>query len=135
MGDLNICNKWKEKWGQKPINRRIAVEYDEFLFDLSLSKLVFSGNKFTWSNMQRGQARIMERIDKAITSVEWRMAFPNSFLQHGPFKGSDHRPLFLSLHYRHLTQHPPFIFYLRCPKRSEVINRVALQQPFLCFYA
>lgn len=74
MGDLNICNKWEDKWGKKPINRRIAAEYGEFLFDLSLSELVFSGNKFTWSNMQRGQARIMEHIDKGISNVEWRMA-------------------------------------------------------------
>lgn len=71
--------------------------YDDLLFDLSLTEISFCGNLFTWSNMQSGQARVMERIDKAVCNKEWALDFPNSNWLHSPFKGSDHRPSVLLL--------------------------------------
>lgn len=118
IGDFNICNWNRDKWGWRPINRALADAYDNFLFDLSLTEINFCGNLFTWSNMQSGQARVMKRIYKAICNTEWALDFPNTKLLHGPFKGSDHRPLVLLLNGISSKHRSSFKFDMRWAKYS-----------------
>ncbi|KAF2311097.1 hypothetical protein GH714_019478 [Hevea brasiliensis] len=119
IGGINFCSQHEDKWGHRSINRQIANEYHNFLFDGLLEELEFKGNRYTWSNMQSGQARVMERIDKAISNPEWRLLFPSSQLIHGKFKGSDHRPLILFLNRRPKKVRRNFNFDLRWSSFSD----------------
>lgn len=52
----------------------------------------FIGSKFTWTNN-----RIKERLDRAFCNDDWRVLFPEAFVQHLPRFKSDHYPIIIQL--------------------------------------
>ncbi|XP_057992300.1 uncharacterized protein LOC110673946 [Hevea brasiliensis] len=97
IGDFNICNSNRDKWGRRTINSQIASAYNDFLMEEQLGELKFKGSRFTWSNKHQVPSRVMERIDKVVVSLEWKMLFPYCQLFHDKLLASDHRPLVLVL--------------------------------------
>ncbi|KAF2310952.1 hypothetical protein GH714_018740 [Hevea brasiliensis] len=87
----------KRKWGRRTINSQIASAYNDFLMEEQLGELKFKGSRFTWSNKHQVPSRVMERIDKVVVSLEWKMLFPYCQLFHDKLLASDHRPLVLVL--------------------------------------
>ena len=55
----------------------------------------FTGNKFTWSNNRWGKHSIKERLDRGISSMEWRLKFPRASIFHLGAINSDHCPILL----------------------------------------
>ncbi|XP_074277093.1 uncharacterized protein LOC141600747 [Silene latifolia] len=53
------------------------------------------GPKFTWCNNRKGNARIYERLDKALGSSDWCFIYPNTGITHLPIQCSDHAPIIL----------------------------------------
>ncbi|KAF2284020.1 hypothetical protein GH714_018069 [Hevea brasiliensis] len=119
IGDFNICNSQSDKWGARRINNAVARASNSFLFYGALEELPFKGHRFTWSNKQYGQARIMARLDKAVTNSEWRSLFSKCQLIHGNLIASDHHPLILSMHPKFKKAVGVFHFDLRWMSSSQ----------------
>ena len=60
-----------------------------------LIDMMFSGNRFTWSNKREGLANIKERLDRAFANDKWRFLFSRVTVYHFPASTSDHSPIIL----------------------------------------
>ncbi|KAI7989214.1 hypothetical protein LOK49_LG13G00063 [Camellia lanceoleosa] len=58
-----------------------------------LMDLGCSGPNLTWSNGRQGLANTLERLDRAVCTSEWRLAFPEGVVRNLPRTYSDHSPL------------------------------------------
>ncbi|KAF4382165.1 hypothetical protein F8388_008651 [Cannabis sativa] len=81
-----------------------------------LIDLGFLGTKFTWfkkgSSSTRGTCLKRARLDRALASVDWRLAWPNAIVSHLTASSSDHSPILLdSCGGRHCTK-PQFKYEL-----------------------
>ncbi|CAN1128052.1 hypothetical protein LINPERHAP2_LOCUS4389 [Linum perenne] len=98
IGDFNAITDPSEKLGGLPPRRNSTVAFNDFIFDNHLLDLGFSGNRFTWSNLQDGDDNNKFRLDRALCSIPWRTAFDKAILYNEPMIGWDHTPLRLNLH-------------------------------------
>ncbi|KAI8012836.1 hypothetical protein LOK49_LG05G03328 [Camellia lanceoleosa] len=58
-----------------------------------LMDLGCSGPNLTWSNGRQGLANTLERLDRAVSNTEWRLAFSEGIVKNLPRTYSDHSPL------------------------------------------
>jgi hypothetical protein len=62
-----------------------------------LRDLGYEGDPFTWRNNNHvAEDCIRERLDRAVTNVQWLSRFPAVKVVNGDPKHSDHRPLFFT---------------------------------------
>ncbi|CAL2231440.1 unnamed protein product [Prunus armeniaca] len=92
--------------------------------DHCMVDLGFSGPKYTWRN-----AKVSERIDRAICTMNWRRLYADAHVRHLPRTTSDHNPLKISMQSCfHATSHlRPFRFeamWLKHEKFGEFINNI-----------
>ncbi|XP_061361012.1 uncharacterized protein LOC133304941 [Gastrolobium bilobum] len=90
MGDFNAYLEAGEKHGGAGACWDSMKDIDDCLSASGLSDLGFSGLKFNW---RRGTLR--ERIDRIVVNEEWHRSFPDRYMVHLQFYGSDHRPIVL----------------------------------------
>ncbi|KAK2636059.1 hypothetical protein Ddye_030851 [Dipteronia dyeriana] len=95
MGDFNEIQCDSEKIGGAKKPWHSVSEFWEAMEESGLHGMGFLGPKFTWNNYRWGDATIMERLDRGMCNRGWRDWFPNFFIRHLDFWGSDHRPLVL----------------------------------------
>lgn len=57
----------------------------------------FNGEAYTWSNNRRGQARILERLDRVLFNVDFQTDFSATSVHHLTRIYSDHSPLLVQL--------------------------------------
>ncbi|KAL7181874.1 hypothetical protein ACSBR1_040730 [Camellia fascicularis] len=96
IGDFNEIGLLEEKMGGAECRMSQLQSFLELLSDCALMDLEFNGLPFTWSNNQHGCANIRERLDRAVTTVEWRALFPCAQVFHELLVGSDHCPVVLN---------------------------------------
>jgi hypothetical protein len=97
LGDFNDILSCDEKWGgNRPSNSRM-LEFRNCLNACSMIDLGFSGPRFTWSNCHDVSYLIMERLDRALANLDWRILFPEATVSHLTRTHSDHCPLLLTL--------------------------------------
>lgn len=65
------------------------------IHNCSFLDMGFSGQPYTWTNSQTGSGRILERIDRAWCTKEWRILFPYAVVIHLPRSHSDHTLILL----------------------------------------
>lgn len=96
VGDFNeIGASWEKRGGSLGRDNRVE-NFQATISECALMDLEFKGNAFTWTNNQREEANICERIDRAMANVEWRQHFPKAQVFHEVVLGSDHCPLILN---------------------------------------
>lgn len=71
--------------------------FRDFLHACSLMDLESKGCAFTWNNNREGDAFVKDKLDRAVCTMEWRLAYPNAECLALPAIGSDHSSLLLSL--------------------------------------
>lgn len=96
-----------------------------FVQQLGLIDLGYSGHKSTWYNHRDGDAHVFVRLDRALVNTRWLNNYTNSHLQLLIPIASDHSPILL-----HITpsysKHSPFKLYkcwFRVPSCTETINK------------
>ncbi|XP_056697347.1 uncharacterized protein [Spinacia oleracea] len=96
IGDFNEVVIAHEKFGGWPIKEHRANLLLNCMRSCGMLDLGFTGQKFTWTNKIR-TGPIMERLDRAWTTVDWLNMFPSAFLKVLPRLTSDHCPILLNL--------------------------------------
>lgn len=69
----------------------------EWMFNNALVNLGFVGPEFTWTKSPNSGAALWERLDRGVSSILWREAYPEAYIQHLPRLHSDHNPLLIVL--------------------------------------
>ncbi|KAF9607829.1 hypothetical protein IFM89_001577 [Coptis chinensis] len=82
LGDFNVVAYSAKKEGGNPVLIRHMEDFVQFINDLDMIDLGFSGPSFTWSNNILGDANIRERLDRAIANSEWLDIFPLAYSDH-----------------------------------------------------
>ncbi|EEF46527.1 conserved hypothetical protein [Ricinus communis] len=95
VGDFSsIVSPSEKKGGRRPDDKQLQL-FSDFVNRNELIDVGFKGTMYTWSNKQLGDKCVMERLDRALASLEWRCQFPNAQIIHEYMLGSDHHPLVL----------------------------------------
>jgi hypothetical protein len=124
--DFNCILSQSEKKGGKRVGDLTRSELKSFLDSGELIDLGFKGNSFTWTNKRMGKANIKERLNRAVTNVDWRSLCPKATVKHLPLIASDHAPLLINTHEKDLSGPKPFRFkeaWTRDDSSSMVIKK------------
>ncbi|XP_038974091.1 uncharacterized protein LOC120105576 [Phoenix dactylifera] len=125
IGDFNCILSEDEKRGGAAFTDRMdRREFRDFVSRNGLVDLGFFGPQFTWCNNQLGNARVWERLDRALASPDWILRFPTCRVSHLPRIASDHCPLLLSTS-SGPTHHSPFRFekvWLSYPQSWDIVR-------------
>ncbi|XP_073355104.1 uncharacterized protein [Aegilops tauschii subsp. strangulata] len=93
-GDFNLIADMSDKSNDR-INRRMMGRFRRCITDLDLHELYLNGRRYTWSNKRTEPT--LEKLDRALVSVDWEALYPSSFLSALSTNISDHCPLHLVL--------------------------------------
>ncbi|XP_057420539.1 uncharacterized protein LOC130714634 [Lotus japonicus] len=70
-----------------------ALRFASVLENCDMLDLEAKGGQFTWHRMERGALRISKRLDRALADSDWRLAFPEAFVEVQTRMHSDHNPI------------------------------------------
>lgn len=93
-------------------NRTIvgANLFQKTLNELELYELKAKGQRYTWMNRKEDETFVMERLDRAFTSIEWINSYPLYALQNQPILRSDHGSIILDFEMQQPFRRRPFRF-------------------------
>ena len=92
IGDFNFIINDEEKSGSKKGGALATNFLKELLFEFNAVDLGYSRDKFTWAKGKWGSAVIKRRMDRGITGISWRLAYPKASITHLNSIKSDHTP-------------------------------------------
>jgi hypothetical protein len=98
IGDFNMILRASEK-NNENLDRASMRRFRDFVSNQELKECYMHGRLFTWSNERLNPT--MTKIDCALASIDWDLAFPDALLQAISTSVSDHAPLHLSLNASH----------------------------------
>lgn len=91
IGDFNAILRLTEKEGGRlDENESLVRDFQSCLLDCGMDDMGFKGNPFTW---HRGELK--ERLDRAVSNIQWWIRFEEASIFHLPQFKSDHVPLWL----------------------------------------
>ncbi|OMP00911.1 reverse transcriptase [Corchorus capsularis] len=93
LGDFNDISNSSEKFGGATTSIDRCLRFNTMVTNCGLLDLGFQGPTYTWTNRRQGRHRIHERLDRALSNVEWRLRFPEAIVKHLPRFYSDHCPI------------------------------------------
>ena len=98
MGDSNVISSCNEKLGGRVLReKREVVEFKNFLSLTGKIGPGFTRSSYTWSNSKPRRARVWERLDKALVTIDWIVDFTELKLTHLPRIGFVHCLLLFNL--------------------------------------
>ncbi|KAK9037482.1 hypothetical protein V6N11_022393 [Hibiscus sabdariffa] len=95
IGDSNVVASQEEKLGGAPFNPNEAKAYFDFVDHMGLLDLPISRGTFTWSNHRSDEEAILEKLDRALCSLEWSARFLKAVGMLDVAIGSDHAPILI----------------------------------------
>nr|CAD1826001.1 unnamed protein product [Ananas comosus var. bracteatus] len=121
LGDFNTLLSLSDKNGQ-PSNSAEILLFREAINDTGLADLPIRNRAYTWSNGRQNPT--LERLDRALVSLDWLRLFPSSSLKALPRPRSDHCPLLLTAS-TFVPHSGLFRFeasWLRCPSFGQMVT-------------
>ncbi|XP_072077874.1 uncharacterized protein [Arachis hypogaea] len=94
VGDFNDILSVHEVKGGNYYSTRSSV-FASTLDSCGLFYLTTSGRRFTWFRKIQGNREIAKRLDRACCTTEWRLLFPEAFVEVLSRSHSDHCPLLI----------------------------------------
>jgi hypothetical protein len=91
-GDFNLIYQAEDKSNAR-LHRGLMRRFRQTLDTLQLAELHLSDRRFTWSNER--DVPTLERLDRAVASVDWLEDHPHYLLRPLSSDSSDHAPLLL----------------------------------------
>ncbi|CAN1127223.1 Putative ribonuclease H protein At1g65750 [Linum perenne] len=124
MGGFNAIIDPSEKIGGLPPRHNSTKAFKEFIFNNHLMDLGYTGNKFTWSNLQEGDDNIKVRLDRELCSFSWRTYYDKAIIHHEPMIGSDHSPIRLQFYGNANKKTAPFRFDERWMENQDCLETI-----------
>ena len=97
VGNFNEIIRAHKKLGGRPKPSRQMEVFRDVLDKCGFQDLGFSGNKFTWCNGQGEGHTVWERLDRAVSTVDWLTMFSATKVVHLESGTSDHKPIMIYL--------------------------------------
>lgn len=100
--------------------------FRDVLHDCSLMDIESKGCSFTWMNHRVGADFVKERLDRAVCTLDWHLAYPEAEVFALPAVGSDHSPLLLITAGVQHRRTRPFVFeafWIQDPECRDIILR------------
>ncbi|KAL2894472.1 LINE-1 reverse transcriptase-like protein [Bienertia sinuspersici] len=123
-GDFN-CRLTVQDRVRSPIHFSEMEDFIQCMADCELTDLHYTGCKFTWSNNQQGEDRVMSKIDRCLINAEWLDLVPTSTAHYHEVSCSDHSPGVISLdHFVNLGKRSFMFCDMWCKHRNfkEVVH-------------
>ncbi|XP_073120041.1 uncharacterized protein [Henckelia pumila] len=113
-GDFNeICFDSEKLGGNKRPNSQLEA-FRKCLDGCNVQSLNCDGDQFTWVNRRFEDGLIFEKLDRFVSSFEWRMLYPIVKCTSLDFYHSDHRPICLHFGAVYSSTQAPVNNSLRC---------------------
>lgn len=109
-GDFN-CPLYQDDRIGSDIQFAEIADFQACVNDCDVTDLAAIGCKFTWSNNQLGDSRVMTKIDRCLINDAWLDLFPHSFVNFQPATSSDHSPALISFDNDQGSTKKSFIFF------------------------
>lgn len=123
IGDFNEILSNEEKIGGPRRSDNSFKSVGEMLEACGVSELFGSGNGFTWAG-RRSNLWIQSRLDRAFVNKAWSVLFPAGSQLFLEMRGSNHRPVLLTLMDSHEKYRGSFRFDSRMLNKPEVRNAI-----------
>lgn len=95
-GDFNDTRfSWERNSYSVETSRR-ARKFNEWIVDMELVELEFSGPSHTWSRGLSKDTRKSARLDRSLCNTQWSAQFSKAAVKHLPALQSDHCPLLIA---------------------------------------
>ena len=95
-GDFNETRFPSERSSSCRETTRRSNNFNEWIDDLQLLEVEFSGASHTWARGLSPETRQSARLDRALCNGNWSMRFERAKVKHLPAVQSDHCPIFIS---------------------------------------
>jgi endonuclease/exonuclease/phosphatase family metal-dependent hydrolase len=96
IGDFNETLLPSDQQGGIFNNARAAI-FAKFMDDCNLLDLTTTGGRYTWHRNNNGRRILSKKLDRSLANVEWRIAFPEAFVEVLCRLHSDHNLSFFAL--------------------------------------
>ncbi|XP_021717952.1 uncharacterized protein LOC110685739 [Chenopodium quinoa] len=94
--DFNDTRFSHERSSSCPETTRRSARFNEWVEDMNLLEVKFSGPGHTWSHGTFVDTRTSARLDRALCNGEWSLRFANAAAKNLPAIQSDHCPIIIS---------------------------------------
>lgn len=94
-GDFNEIISISENFGGN--STFTSTSFADWIFKQGLVDLGFSGQAFTWVKNSKLAGSLKLRLDRCLTSTNWKIMYPEAHVKHLPYVFSDHAPLLVLL--------------------------------------
>jgi exonuclease III len=95
VGDFNEILENREKTGRAIRPQAQMNRFREVINHCYFRAIKFEGPRFTWCNNRLDGGRVLARLDRGFSNMEWSLLFPNAVVQHLIESSSDHCALLL----------------------------------------
>ncbi|KAL2997949.1 hypothetical protein AAZX31_09G069100, partial [Glycine max] len=86
-------NSTKARW--KGVLAFVSRHFKVCLDIYALVNLEYFGSKFTWQKRCTRGMLMAKRLDRVMSDIQWRLAFPEATMEHLVRRHSDHNPILL----------------------------------------
>ena len=111
IGDFNAIYKQEHRKNGSLVTSYERYDMHKWMDDMELHPLPERGHKFSWSNKEKGDNRILTKIDHAIGILQWMDRYSQASVCYANPQTSDHTPLLLILTRHYQKGNKPFRFF------------------------
>nr|XP_025635621.1 uncharacterized protein LOC112729673 [Arachis hypogaea] len=95
-GDFNAITSQAEKEGGGQKSAITTATFTNFIDSNKLVDIGMVGRPFTWTNRRQGED-LVERLDRYLVGMGWKLKFPNAVVHKLTESGSDHAPILMEI--------------------------------------
>ncbi|XP_031095145.1 uncharacterized protein LOC115999435 [Ipomoea triloba] len=124
-GDFNSVTSIEEVSNAECFNLSRCSDFKEWIFREGLIDLGFTGSRYTWMRGTNTASFRGARLDRALSTVDWRIRNPNAMVEHLPIINSDHAPLLITCNPSlNTVTRKPFRFNMAWSLHTDFMNCV-----------
>ncbi|XP_075103625.1 uncharacterized protein LOC142178198 [Nicotiana tabacum] len=110
-GDFNAILYPQDRLYGVPVTFTEIKNFADCYHNLSLSKIPWKGDYYTWSTKQQGSDRICSRLKKELANDEWMLSYGHLSTEYGEPDMCDHAPMIIQMRATMRNIKVPFRFF------------------------